>query len=324
MTVTQSRPRMPRPAASPPPVLRVDALRAAVLLLLALTLAACARTAQNPLPAGCTLAKQADVPLRVERNFMLATVSLNGQDATMVVDTGAEATTLTPETVKRLGLPLDGHGSVLRGVSGSVHSANARLRLLAISGMILDSDQSVSVGEMPPFPDIEPPVAGLLGADVLARYEVELDMPNRRMALFTAHGCTGFTPWPEAITVPLHRTTTGLAFVGTVVDGHSVRALVDTGARTTLLTRKTALALGVNAAALAADHTHNGIGIGNASIVFHQHRFAEIGLPGDVEHDMPANITELSLPGIDMLLGADYFDTRHIWISYTSGRLFLQ
>ena len=49
--------------------------------------------------AGCSLERRATVPLRAARNFILATVTLNGLPATMVVDTGAEATTLTPDTV---------------------------------------------------------------------------------------------------------------------------------------------------------------------------------------------------------------------------------
>ena len=53
-------------------------------------------------------------------------------------------------------------------------------------------------------------------------------------------------------------------------------------------------------------------------------RFAELGLPGDLERDMPVNIAELNLPGVDMLLGADYVDARHAWISYATGRLFLR
>ena len=300
------------------------AIRALALLALILGPTACTPSSIAELPAGCTLQKRVEVPLRSARNFILATVSLNGRDATMVVDTGAEATTLTPAMVAQLHLPPDGHGSVLRGVSGNVRSANAKLHRLALGGMILSADHSVGVGDMPPFPNVHPAVAGLLGADVLARYEVELDVPGGRMALYSVYGCAGYTPWPGSAATPLQRTPTGLAFVAAQVDGRHVRALLDTGARTTLLTRRTAMALGVSEATLAADTSHDGVGIGLGRIVFRQHRFAEIGVAGDLERDMPANIAELNLPGVDMLLGADYLDARHAWISYSTGRLFLR
>jgi predicted aspartyl protease len=305
-------------------MLRLFARRGFALVILVLGLAACADPAPATLLAGCTLQRRAAVPLRSARNFMLATVSLNGRDATMVVDTGAEATTLTPQAVALLRLPADSHGSLLRGVSGSVRSANARLHRLAINGMIVGSDLSVGVSEMPPFPGVHPPVAGLLGTDVLAHYEVELDVPGKYMALYSQHGCAGYTPWPEATAIPLQRTASGLAFVGAQVDGRRVRAMLDTGARTTLMTRATAMSLGVSAATLAGAASRNGVGIGLGNIAFRQVRFAEIGLPGDLERNMPVNIAELDLPGVDMLLGADYVDARHAWISYATGRLFIR
>lgn len=305
-------------------MLRLFALRGIALACMVLGLAACADPAPATLLAGCTLQQRAAIPLRSARNFMLATVSLNGHDVTMVVDTGAEATTLTPQTVALLHLPADGHGSLLRGVSGSVRSANARLHHLAINGMIVGSDLSVGVSEMPAFPGVHPAVAGLLGTDVLAHYEVELDVPDRRMALYTEHDCSGYSPWPRAVAVPFQRTPSGLAFVAAQVDGRNVRAMLDTGARTTLMTRETAMSLGVSAAMLADAASRNGIGIGMGSIAFRQVRFAEIGLAGDLQRDMSVNIAEMSLPGIDMLLGADYVDARHAWISYGTGRLFLR
>jgi predicted aspartyl protease len=305
-------------------MLRLLASRAFALAVLVFGFAGCADPAPATQISGCSLERRAVVPLRSARNFMLATLSLNGHDMTMVVDTGAEATTLTPRAVALLGLPADGHGSLLRGVTGNVRSANATLHQLAIDGMIVGSDLSVGVSEMPAFPGVHPAVAGLLGTDVLAHYEVELDVPDRRMALYSQHGCDGYIPWPRATAIPFQRTASGLAFVGAQVDGRQVRAMLDTGARTTLMTRATAMSLGVSAATLAGASARSGIGIGMGSIAFRQLRFAEIGLPGDLERDMPVNIAELDLPGIDMLLGADYVDARHAWISYGTGRLFMR
>ncbi len=66
-----------------------------------------------------------------------------------------------------------------------------------------------------------------------------------------------------------------------------------------------------------------GVGIGMANVEVRQHQFAELGLPGALMHDVTANIAEIRLPGVDMLLGADYLGRRRIWISYSTGRLFL-
>lgn len=298
-----------------------------ILLLLPLLagLAACAAPSPGrKLAAGCSLERKAELPLRNVRNFMLTPVDLNGRPTLFVVDTGAEASTLTPQAASTLGLPPDpGHDSLLLGISGPVHAANVRVQRFAV-GSVVRADQSIGLGDMPAFPGQQPPVAGLLGADVLADYDVELDLPQQRMSLYKLHDCAGFTPWPGALAVPMVRTRSGLAFVDAIVNGMTVRALLDTGARTTLLARETAVGLGLTPAALAHDPQRTGIGIGMTGIDFRQHRFAELGLPGAVEHDVPANIAELRLPGVEMLLGADYLGPHRIWISYATNRLFLR
>ncbi len=288
-------------------------------------LAACAAPAPPPQAvAGCTLERRAVLPLRNVRNFMLAPVTVNGKLALFVVDTGAEASTLTPQAARALNLPRDpGHGSVLLGISGPVRTANVRVREFVV-GDVVRTDQSIGLGEMPAFPGLHPPVAGLLGSDVLSHFEVDLDLPNGRMSLYEPRGCEHFTPWPDAVAVPIVRTRSGLAFVDAIVDGVTVRALLDTGARTTLLTRETAATLGITDARLAQDPRRTGIGIGMGGLDFRQHRFAELGLPGAMQRDVPANVAELRLPGVEMLLGADYLGPRRIWISYPTNRLFLR
>ena len=36
------------------------------------------------------------------------------------------------------------------------------------------------------------------------------------------------------------------------------------------------------------------------------------------------NVAEVRLPGVAMLLGADFLGSREVWISYGTGRLFLR
>lgn len=296
---------------------------------LALALAGCAHSPgpipPGPLPPGCALTLRATVPLRDERNFMLAPVALEGEPATLVVDTGAEATTIMPAAVQRLGLKPDGlRPTTLLGVAGRVRSQDVRLHRLSLADLTLRLDNGVGVGDLPAFPGVAPPVSGLLGADVLSRFEVELDLPGRRMSLYSAQRCAGYLPWPGAVALPLDRPRGGLAFVTAQVDGKPVRALLDTGARTTLVTRAAALRLGVSDAALAGDLRHAGVGVGSATIAFRQHRFASIGVPGATMRDSVASVADLRLPGVDMLLGADFLGRRRVWISYATGRLFLR
>ena len=299
-------------------------------VLLALGLAACSADSgwhpPGPLPPGCSLREEAAAPLRDHRNFMLVQVAINGTPATMVVDTGAEISTITPAAAASLALPAEigGKPHVLHGVAGDVAAQRLRIGEIALHGTVLRTNLMVDSSRMPPFPGIEPPVAGLLGADVLSAYEVELNLPAQRLALYSATGCTGYTPWHDAVAIPVQRTRTGLIFADGLLEGRKVRTLLDSGARTTLVRRSTALTVGVSEAALAADQSVTGKGIGAGSINFRLHQFGEIGLPGDVMQGAIADVAELHLPGVEMLLGADYLGARHVWISYGTSRIFVR
>ena len=294
-------------------------------LPLLVTLAACTDAPPpGPLVQGCTVQRAATLPLHDVRNFMLTPVGLDGRVAEFVVDTGAEASTVTPQAAIALHLPRDpSHGSLLIGIAGPFRTPNVRVRRFAI-GDIVRTDQSLGLGRMPSLPAHTMTASGLLGADVLAEYDVDLDLPRGRMSLYTARGCAGFTPWPGAVAVPLVRTRSSLVFVDAIVDGTTVRALLDTGARTTLLASRTATDLGLTEQVLARDPQRVGIGIGLGNVAVRQHRFAALGLPGALDRDVAANIADIRLPGVAMLLGADYLGRRRVWISYTTGRLFLR
>jgi predicted aspartyl protease len=269
--------------------------------------------------------QRADLELREVRSFLTAPALLNDQPVTLLIDTGAEITTLTPQAASALQLPADpAHDRLLAGITGNVRSSGVLLHRLALGGTLVAADHGVSIGNLPSLDALDPPVAGLLGADVLAGYEVELDLPRRRMALYAPSPCAGWRPWAGAVAVPIKKTRTGLALLDARVNGKAVRALLDTGARTTLLTREAALALGVTAPMLQADEARTGRGVGGGSTTFHQHRFATLGVGGALDRDAPINVADLRLPGVEMLLGADFLGRRQLWISYATGRLFLR
>ncbi len=303
-------------------------LRPALALLAGLcALAACATSPPIPRPLAdaCRPVRRVELPLRDARNFMLAAALLDGKPATLLVDTGAETSTLTPRTVTALHLRRDpAHGRTLAGVTGNVRSDTVRLRQLALGGVVVAGAQDMAVGTLPSLEGLDPPVAGLLGGDVLSRFEVDLDLPAGRMTLYSRSPCPDYLPWPGAAPVLFKQARPGLAVLSAQVDGRPVRALLDTGARTTLLTREAARGLGVTEPMLASDEARTGSGVGPASVAMRRHRFASIGVPGAAAHDLAVNIADLPLPGVQMLLGADFLGRRQVWISYATGRLFVR
>ena len=301
-------------------------------LIVLLLLAGCGAPQLDQFGAACTVIKRAELPLTLDHNFLLAPVWLDKTGAFLVVDTGAEVSLLTPESAARLTLAQDGGpGTTLLGVSGSVHSDNVRLHSMEV-GAIHRADLSMTVGALSGFERTALPVSGLLGDDLLARYDVELDVPDHRMALYETRNCTGFSPvgfdaWHHDFEpVRLRRTASGLAFMSVTVDGKPLRALLDSGARSSLMTRAAAHAIGVTDAMLEHDPARKGQGVGTGDVVFRQHRFDRVAIGDTPPHAMEINVATTDLPAIDMLLGADWLATRRVWLPArgTGQTLFVQ
>ena len=77
-------------------------------LLAALGLAACAGPDLARFGQACTVIKRAELPLTIERNFLLAPVWIDGTGAFLIVDTGAEASCSRPRAPPACRLPATG------------------------------------------------------------------------------------------------------------------------------------------------------------------------------------------------------------------------
>jgi predicted aspartyl protease len=262
--------------------------------------------------------------LTVVNNFLFVPVTIDGAETLMVVDTGAETTLLTPETVDRLALAHDrSRRSMLIGIAGTQASESVVIPTLAVGGLVL-RDKGAEVSAIGTFQGLGRPVAGLLGADVLAGHDVEIDVPGRRMTLYDVRDCDGLVPWRgQATSITASEGPHGLIYLPAFVDGHEVRAQLDTGARSSLLTRRVAARVGVSAQALALDPERSGHGIGTAGVQFRRHRFSTVAVGGMVSRNVELNVADIGLPHVEMLLGADWLTRRRVWIAYGRGRVFV-
>jgi predicted aspartyl protease len=294
------------------------------LLLPILALSGCANGGGSAYAGSCHIRRVAELPLIVANNFLFTPATIGGLDALLVVDTGAETTLLTPETVQLLALSHDpSRHSVLIGIAGTQTSESVVIPKLAIGGYVL-RNKTADVSSLGAFRGLARPVAGLLGADVLAGHDVEIDVPGRRLTLYDVQDCDGLVPWRgQATSITASQGPHGLIYLPALVDGHEVRAQFDTGARSSLLTRRMAARVGVSADALALDPSRSGHGIGTAGIEFRRHRFSSVAIGGMIGHDVELNVADISLPHVEMLLGADWLTRRRVWIAYGRGRIFV-
>jgi predicted aspartyl protease len=107
------------------------------------------------------------------------------------------------------------------------------------------------------------------------------------------------------------------------LDGRRISALFDTGAQFSVLSTRTALALGVSEGVLARDPAVMVRGADGEQLSAHAHRFFRLEVDGEVIRNAEIDVTEINLNDADFVLGIDFLGSQRVWISYGSQQLFL-
>ncbi|MBB2168260.1 hypothetical protein HLH36_07815 [Gluconacetobacter aggeris] len=314
---------------------RRAAARRARFAALLLCLTPAAGVAQDRAPVACAVTRVARVPLRDDGGYLSVPVSIAGRTGqgaySLVVDTGAEGGLLSGRVAGALGLAVDsGRRTVLYGTGGAGSMVPNvlidNLRLGPEGGQGLDlGPLSAPVGELPGQPMITPPVAGLLGGDVLSRFELEFDVAGGWLSFWRMQGddgaCRAAPAWRGAYdTVALRREGHRVA-VTVELDGQALTALVDSGARSRILSMEAAERAGVSEGRLALDPGGETSGVDGRPVPYHWHRFASLRVGREMEPAPVLTVAPLR-EQVDMLLGADWFARHDVWISYATGRMF--
>jgi hypothetical protein len=286
----------------------------------------------NPAHAACRVTAQTSVPIELTNGHLLVNVQVNGTPTTFILDTGAERTLMGEDVVRQLGLPRDSWvASTVLGIGGYEERPNALPRSLQLGGVILRrhtliGDNSVTVGPLPITAVQGRPIAGLLGRDFISPFDLDIDLPARLLTLYNVSGCSsGFLPWHGTYTAIPATTPIGAALVIPVsIDGNRLRALIDTGASSSLIAAPGMARLGLTPELLAHDPGGNGSGIGPAPVFMRLHRFETLSV-GPVTMMKPTLwVSPVRIvPIVDMLLGADWLSTRRMWLSFATKQVFV-
>jgi predicted aspartyl protease len=274
----------------------------------------------------CRIERAADLPVRLVAGTLLVPAEINGHAVQMVVDTGSARSMILPQMAGMLGLRGDPHRmTTVRGLGGQVTTRNVLVDRLALGGREW-LFESVPTGELPrSFMTESPPVVGLLGGSHIGVYDIELNLPNHRLALWDVSNCSGdFVPWPmRHYVLPLH--DYGLRRMATPVtlQGRTVTALIDWGTRVSMVDTATAARLGVTAADMARDPGGNVRGADQNATPVHMHHFTDLRIGPEHLPVVPLLVGDVKLYDVAMLLGLDYAMRRRLWLSYHSGQLFV-
>ena len=285
---------------------------------------ACA--AEGSAADGCGTSRIGEVTVATLRNSPLVTVSANGHPVTLLLDTGAEWTILTPAVAQRIGAeaPRVAFDRQVRGIGATLGTHEVELRSFTAGGVAMPWRRVRVAGVNIPSV-FSGPLDGVLGADALSNFDVELDVPRHRMVFYTKQSCAAAAP---AWTAPFIRIATGRSFGNHLffpvqLDGHRLDAFIDTGAQLSVISTRAARALGVTEAALARDRATVTVGAAGERLTSRVHRFSRLELGGEMVRNPEIVVADFKLSDADLVLGMDFLAARRLWISYGSQQIFL-
>jgi predicted aspartyl protease len=284
--------------------------------------------AEHPIAAGggCGTVRLGEATVATLRNAPIVTLSANEVPVTVVIDTGAETTILTPAVAQRIGAqrPQIEFQRQLRGIGGTLPTTEVELRSFTVGGVPIPW-RRVRVAPINVANVFSGPLDGVLGADSLSSFDVDLDLPGHRMALYEKQTCPGARPaWTEPYArIGAGRSRADHLFFPIQLDGRRTDAFVDTGSQFTVLSTRAALDLGVNAAVLARDRVATVRGAAAEQLAAHVHRFAQLEIGAETIHNPEIIVTDVTLSDADLVLGIDFLRPRRIWFSYGSQQIFI-
>lgn len=295
------------------------------LLLLLAPLAACAPVTLESGPSGpvgCAFARVGEASVTLQRNEPLVKVTVNDWDATMVLDTGAQNTLISENAARGMRLRRTGQGSVIHGIGGSQQGWVGVARELGFAGARL-RDVPLRVANLQMVRPHGQSPDGMLGADVLNHFDLDLDLPNNRITLYKPRQCPEGGPnWGVPfVSVPIVANEQGRIVIETELDGVKLATVLDTGAETTTVSRVSAMRTGRGNAELDAGPRVSIMGATDRRITAHRHRFNTIRIGQLVARDPVLVVATLPPAARDAILGSDFLRARRVWISSHSGRV---
>lgn len=282
-----------------------------------------------PLLAASLAAPLAAEPMEVlPSGHTVARVRLDGQGPyRFVIDTGASNTNLTARLrAARPDLARRNAGQRLNGASGTIQTELVTLDSLDVQGRRF---RGLTAFVLPEGPMDTLGVDGVLGADVISTYAMEMDVPNRRWVLHPHASpalLRGMLP-----AVPFQLDTARMPRLIVHVDGKAIPALLDTGAKGTFINWKAARLLGLSpedprlaTGGLAKGATNQG-GAATRNSTAHDVRIGAYrwATPKLRIADLPIFDMIGMGQGPAMILGIDALKDRRFVVDNPRGRLFI-
>ncbi len=279
------------------------------------------------LAADCHLKDFGTLPVEMVDGQPITMVSINGVDTHFMIDTGASLNTMSRANALSLGLKPQGlEGDVrMTGVGGDARVQLARVKKFGILGMTLNNVDFMVGGSDTGY--------GLIGANLLYVADLEIDLGHGKVTLFRPDGCTKapLAYWSKGgnyNVVDLERSsdesTDNEAVLSVTINGKQLRALIDSGASMSLLSRDAAKTIGVDLHGPDAKPGEISSGIGSKAVKSWTVAVDSFSMGGETIRHAQLNVIDgmLGSHDINMLLGADFLLAHRVYIARSQHKVY--
>lgn len=180
-------------------------------------------------PSATRVVADRDIESTIESGLFVIDAVVNGSHPVrLVLDTGADATVLTPAAVERIGLETEPMMRVVRGAKGGgLEGSKAPVASLDLGGLVLTEFDALVLGLDPIQRRLERPIDGVVGWPAFRDAAIGVEIETGRIT-------TDGTPDPDDVIYPL---TSRRATIEAPIFGTPREYLVDTGYTGTLTVR---------------------------------------------------------------------------------------
>jgi len=275
----------------------------------------------------CKLTEIGKLPVTMEGDRASIGVKINGRETRLWLDSGAFFNIMPKSKAVEFGLKTEPmpFGFFVTGIGGKSDAEYAEVRDFDLAGAKFHNMGFVVAGS-----DVG---NGFLGANLLGLFDTEFDLAKSAVNLFKETDCkhVNLAYWGKGMSIGEARlfdpvqTNDHHIHVEVIVNGHSLHAMLDTGAPTTIINRTAAerAGLSVTAPQVVASMTMSGFGSQQRQswIV----RAKSISIGGEEILNSPIRVIENRGDSLedDMLLGVDFLMSHHVLVSQKQRVMFL-
>ena len=275
----------------------------------------------------CKLSTIAKFPVVMDGPRATVQVKINGKDTRIWLDSGAFFNFMPKARAVDLGLKTEGlpFGVTVGGIGGSFTPELTTVHDFGIVGAQLHNVQFVVGGS-----DVG---NAFLGSNLLGVFDTEFDLTPGAVNLFKEAGCghLSMAYWGAGMKVgearllsPDHDKDHHI-YVEISINGHALRAMLDTGAPTTFVGRHAVVRAGIDLTSPKVVGSMRMSGVGSHTRQSWIARTDTISIGGEDIHNSPIRVIDDKddAQTYDVLLGMDFLIAHHVFVSQAQRKMFL-